>query len=319
MKRKNIRRAWLLSVATVLVLVCPRSSQAVQPYGTTVIRDPGGCKVYVIVQIAVIDNSTEPDSVNASYNRVKTALERCFNVSCSIPCARPPACPIIVTVDVKKWDDIPALDRDKYHQVHMVEPKYFPRGSYSYGVYPPNGPGGQAVLWRVPNHRNAYGHEVLHLCGLEDEYCARNINPWEVEPVCDHGPDPCDSEEPTVQKPRTCKSCYGYANDIMGALDNNLSCSNIERIVKAAQEFVCPEWPCCPAPPPPCSDGIDNDGDGCADYPCDTGCESATDTSEEGGSCCDGGGAVTPRGLVVMAMLLLATGVWMLLRPRVMS
>lgn len=40
----------------------------------------------------------------------------------------------------------------------------------------------------------------------------------------------------------------------------------------------------CP-PPPACSDGMDNDGDGCADYPGDLGCSSALDISEADGSC----------------------------------
>ncbi len=44
-------------------------------------------------------------------------------------------------------------------------------------------------------------------------------------------------------------------------------------------------------PPPQCSDGIDNDGNGCADFSSgDTGCSSASDTTESGGTCPD----VTP-------------------------
>jgi len=39
-----------------------------------------------------------------------------------------------------------------------------------------------------------------------------------------------------------------------------------------------------------CSDGIDNDGNGCSDYPADTGCSSLSDTTESGGTCID----VTP-------------------------
>gem|GEM_PF-603943 len=39
-----------------------------------------------------------------------------------------------------------------------------------------------------------------------------------------------------------------------------------------------------------CNDGIDNDANGCSDYPIDTGCSSASDTSESGGTCLD----VTP-------------------------
>ncbi|HET6348730.1 MAG TPA: hypothetical protein VFH88_06560, partial [Candidatus Krumholzibacteria bacterium] len=36
---------------------------------------------------------------------------------------------------------------------------------------------------------------------------------------------------------------------------------------------------------PECSDGIDNDGNGCADYPYDEGCSSADDPDESGGDC----------------------------------
>jgi hypothetical protein len=36
---------------------------------------------------------------------------------------------------------------------------------------------------------------------------------------------------------------------------------------------------------PECSDGIDNDGNGCVDYPDDSGCDSLKDNNESGGSC----------------------------------
>jgi hypothetical protein len=42
---------------------------------------------------------------------------------------------------------------------------------------------------------------------------------------------------------------------------------------------------CCPPQQPECFDGIDNDGNGCADYPTDTGCSSSSDNSEAGGTC----------------------------------
>ena len=38
-------------------------------------------------------------------------------------------------------------------------------------------------------------------------------------------------------------------------------------------------------PVPQCGDGIDNDNNGCADFPVDTGCTSATDNDESGGTC----------------------------------
>jgi len=41
-----------------------------------------------------------------------------------------------------------------------------------------------------------------------------------------------------------------------------------------------------PTPTIACQDGLDNDGNGCADFPCDQGCSSPTDTSETGGFCC---------------------------------
>ncbi len=45
-------------------------------------------------------------------------------------------------------------------------------------------------------------------------------------------------------------------------------------------------------PPPQCSDGIDNDGDGKVDFPADDGCAFANDDSEEGGTYSEG--ASTP-------------------------
>jgi len=41
-------------------------------------------------------------------------------------------------------------------------------------------------------------------------------------------------------------------------------------------------------PPPGCSDGIDNDGDGAIDYPADEGCAFANDDAEEGGTYAEG-------------------------------
>ena len=40
----------------------------------------------------------------------------------------------------------------------------------------------------------------------------------------------------------------------------------------------------CP-PPTQCSDGLDNDSNGCADYPNDTGCLNSSDDDESGGNC----------------------------------
>jgi hypothetical protein len=52
----------------------------------------------------------------------------------------------------------------------------------------------------------------------------------------------------------------------------------------------------------PCLDGIDNDGDGQGDYPADSGCSSALDSTEQPEACPDAGGAavcvsLTPRGV----------------------
>jgi len=49
----------------------------------------------------------------------------------------------------------------------------------------------------------------------------------------------------------------------------------------------------CQTPQPQCSDGIDNDGNGCADYPTDLGCSSPQDNSESGGSCQPSGATPT--------------------------
>jgi hypothetical protein len=80
--------------------------------------------------------------------------------------------------------------------------------------------------------------------------------------------------------------------------------------------------PCADAPPcsgsltSQCSDGIDNDGDGCADYPNDHGCTSSSDNSEAEGPCLPTlpiqGGVVT----ALTGLMMLASGTFLLARRR---
>jgi len=69
----------------------------------------------------------------------------------------------------------------------------------------------------------------------------------------------------------------------------------------------------CRAYSPECSDGIDNDGDGCADYPYDSGCENASDNDESGGQCVP---ALTNWGLAVLVLCLCLGGALFLARRR---
>jgi len=60
-----------------------------------------------------------------------------------------------------------------------------------------------------------------------------------------------------------------------------------------------------------CNDGLDNDNDGCVDYPQDSGCSSASDNDETGGGCSSpvpAPGTGTP-GLVLLALCLSGTGI----------
>jgi len=68
---------------------------------------------------------------------------------------------------------------------------------------------------------------------------------------------------------------------------------------------------------PACSDGIDNDGDGCTDYPYDLGCTSAQDNSEAEGGCPPPMiPSLTTYGIIILAILTAGTGIWGLLRKR---
>ncbi|MFC1730259.1 MopE-related protein [candidate division KSB1 bacterium] len=65
-----------------------------------------------------------------------------------------------------------------------------------------------------------------------------------------------------------CAKCINPgAPEVCDGVDNNC--------IEGTTDEICVE----------CSDGIDNDGNGCADYPTDTGCHGEFDTSEDGGEC----------------------------------
>lgn len=72
---------------------------------------------------------------------------------------------------------------------------------------------------------------------------------------------------------------------------------------------------CSPAAPQ-CSDGLDNDGDGCADHPCDSGCSSASDNSEAGGPCCSALEVpnASPQLIALLVILLCGAGALFLRR-----
>jgi len=68
-----------------------------------------------------------------------------------------------------------------------------------------------------------------------------------------------------------------------------------------------------PHPPLPaaCRDGVDNDGDGCADYPSDLGCSSPDDNSEaEAGCYIPGTPSLTQLGIIGLMLVLLALATW---------
>jgi hypothetical protein len=86
-------------------------------------------------------------------------------------------------------------------------------------------------------------------------------------PVC--GDATCDATEDCASCPGDCGTCPPACGD--GTCNGTEDCAS------------CPgDCGTCP-PPPACSDGLDNDGDGIVDHPLDPGCASATDTDETDG------------------------------------
>jgi hypothetical protein len=88
-----------------------------------------------------------------------------------------------------------------------------------------------------------------------------------------------------------------------------VSGSNPAALVMNANKAVFAQFTAMPSAA--CSDGIDNDGDGCADFPLDLGCTSPSDPSETGGGCQipPSVPAAPPWVAMILALLMLSSGV----------
>jgi hypothetical protein len=230
----------IVCIAALFVLL--QSCSTTRRFGTTVERDEDNpCRVNIIIQIAV--QGTEAD-----VQAVKNDLDRCYSKECFIPCGGDSAkgCLTKTTVIVKRFANIPLDEQQYYHYVLMVDDDGHPSNA---DIGTPNS-GASTGTWRRNAHPGTYCHEVLHFCGLTDQYCSRLYDPVtdsvRVELNCHVPPDPNSGNccTPTAAHTRCSTPCSGHEEDLMATLSVGLSCGNIMEIVKAAGLDKCPPE-CC--------------------------------------------------------------------------
>lgn len=250
MKKLNFRK-WIFALLLPLFIL---NACTTQQHATTVVRDKDDeCTVRIVIQLGI-------DGTDDDVNKVRNQLEDCFATGCFIKCPddETKGCKIESNVIVKKWSSIDASDRSAFHHIRMVDNDNLPSFVDSLGK--PNGSasGGE---WRRDVHPRTYCHELLHLCGLDDQYCSRL---WDsvsrivsTEVTCKPPPDPnrgncCDPRR--VPFGRCSSPCEGHDHDLMATLSYDATCQNMFDIVKGAGLLSCPE-PCCKKPssaiPPP--------------------------------------------------------------------
>src|SRR4051812_12180491 len=76
---------------------------------------------------------------------------------------------------------------------------------------------------------------------------------------------------------------YEYISVSQNAVKAHQAHHNGADVIGVSGPQDCPQ----PTPPPQCSDGIDNDGDGLTDFPLDLGCDNADDNSEVNAQPCN--------------------------------
>lgn len=239
-------RRFLYIIYLALLVLVIQSCGTARRFGTTVIRDENNkCLVNIIIQVAV--KGTVADLAD-----VRTKLEACYNnMECFIPCDKDSlrGCKVKTSVDVKLYDSLKEYERVGYHVITMVDDDGQPSNAR---IGRPNS-GASSGTWRRsndPGQVRTYCHEVLHLCGLEDQYCDRRYDPVTgtitVRRNCETPPDPDGGNccTPTADWRRCTVSCTGHEHDLMANLESDLSCQNIMAIVKKAGSDKCPEE-CC--------------------------------------------------------------------------
>lgn len=227
----------LSSIGFLLCLCLNVSAQLKQ--GTTVKRE--GCTVYITLQIGVESDSSEA----ADVAMLQEALEPCWPMKCDMPCADPrkKICKLASRVIIKKWSEIRAADRRKYHHVKIVSGQGV---SYVNDLTTPNtGKSSGGTWYRHEYSPKVYCHETLHLCGLPDHYrdCRANRIALGVD-NCKDG-DTCTAAQIAAG---ACPSCPGYEDDCLGNdVTKPFSCNNnLMEIVRMVHDYdlVCPDS-CC--------------------------------------------------------------------------
>jgi hypothetical protein len=128
----------------------------------------------------------------------------------------------------------------------MIDDDGLPSNAY---IGQPNS-GASSGTWRRNAHPATYCHEVLHLCGLPDQYCSRLFDPVTgtvtTELVCTTPPDPNGGSccTPSASNTRCSNACSGHEHDLMATLSAELSCENIMDVLKVAGFNNCPDI-CC--------------------------------------------------------------------------
>jgi hypothetical protein len=229
--------AWIIALF-ILIQGCTTTRR----FGTTVEKDENNpCLINMVIQIGV-------QGTDADVQKVRTDLEACYGKECFIPCEpdNGKGCKTKITVVVRKWASLSEDEQQGFHYIQMVDDDGLPSNAY---IGTPNS-GTSSGTWRRNAHPKTYCHEVLHLCGLDDQYCSRLYDPVTnttvTELTCNPPPDPNGGSccSPTISNKRCSNPCSGHEHDLMASLEPELSCDNIKDVLKLAGFSKCPQE-CC--------------------------------------------------------------------------
>ncbi len=189
---------------------------------------------------------------------------------CEIVCSNgyTSLCRVSVSVIVERQEDIAPDQRHHYHWIQLVnDPKYIGNAV----IFSPNNdntkPSGK---WYKYSPSEILGHLTLHLCGLDDKYCARKKAETIINTMtCSPNPEPNDCCPP-LKMDECSLPCPGFSdNDIRvktsyysppGILNlNKVDCGHILAIVRLVFDpLICPlvsPLQCCLAPVTPVGGG----------------------------------------------------------------
>ncbi len=236
-------RSIIFFVSIIFLFALLQSCTGTRRFGTTIERDEKNpCLVNIVVQIGIA-------GTDADVAAVKSDLDGCFGKDCFIPCPLDSSkgCMARVTTVVKRWGSISDEEQVGFHYVQMVDNDGLPSTAYIGRANVSDN--SQSCMWRRNEGAGVYCHEVLHLCGLYDKYCARLFDPVTgivTERNCDPPPDPTGGTccTPSADHKRCTVPCAGHETDIMGSSLAGMSCDNITNVLKEAGMNNCPPE-CC--------------------------------------------------------------------------